>query len=64
MQGEPSKPGTPINISGGEFVIPPDEVKRRGRGDINLGHEILDRWVNQLRAEHIKTLKQLPGPAK
>ena len=56
--------GTPINISGGEFVIPPDEVKRRGRGDINRGHEILDAWVNHLRGEHIKTLKKLPGPAK
>ena len=56
--------GTPINISGGEFVVPPTEVKRRGRGDINQGHAILDAWVNHLRAEHIKTLKKLPGPAK
>jgi hypothetical protein len=58
------KPGTPINISGGEFVVPPEEVERRGRGDIDRGHEILDAWVNHLRAEHIKTLKKLPGPAK
>ena len=58
------KPGTPINISGGEFVIPPQEVKRRGRGDINRGHEILDAWVKGLREEHIKTLKRLPGPAQ
>jgi hypothetical protein len=58
------KPGTPINISGGEFVIPPEEVKRRGRGDINRGHEILDAWVTHQRDEHIKTLKRLPGPAK
>jgi hypothetical protein len=64
VPAEAAKPGTPINISGGEFTVPPEEVKRRGRGDINLGHEILDRWVKQLRAEHIKTLKQLPGPAK
>ena len=56
--------GTPINISGGEFVVPPAEVKRRGKGDINRGHEILDAWVNRLKAEHIKTLKHLPGPAK
>jgi hypothetical protein len=61
---EEPRPGTPINISGGEFVVPPGEVKRRGRGDINRGHEILDAWVKQLRAEHIKTLKRLPGPAK
>ena len=57
-------PGTPINISGGEFVVPAEEVKRRGRGDVNRGHEILDAWVNHLHQEHIKTLKKLPGPAK
>ena len=61
---EEPRPGTPINISGGEFVVPPGEVKRSGRGDINRGHEILDAWVKSLRAEHIKTLKRLPGPAK
>jgi hypothetical protein len=58
------KPGTPINISGGEFVVPPEEVARRGKGDIEKGHEILDKWVNHLRQEHIKTLRKLPGPAK
>jgi hypothetical protein len=63
VQGSPDQPGTPINISGGEFVIPPQEVKRRGRGDINRGHEILDAWMKDLRQEHIKTLKKLPGPA-
>jgi hypothetical protein len=65
VPGQPDEAlGTPINISGGEFVIPPDEVKRRGQGNINLGHEVLDRWVNDLQAHHIKTLKRLPGPAK
>jgi hypothetical protein len=58
------QPGTPINASGGEFVIPPEEVKRRGRGDISRGHEMLDAWVRHVRAEHIQTLKKLPGPAK
>jgi hypothetical protein len=56
--------GTPINASGGEFVVPPEEVKRRGRGDIQHGHEILDAWVRHLHQEHIKTLKKLPGPAQ
>jgi hypothetical protein len=64
VPGEGGQPGTPINISGGEFVVPPGEVKRRGRGDINRGHEILDAWVRHLRADHIKTLKKLPGPAQ
>ena len=64
VPGEPQRPGTPINISGGEFVIPPQAVQRTGRGDVSRGHEILDTWVNHLRAEHVKTLKKLPGPAK
>ena len=62
--GAGQKPGTPINISGGEFVVPPEEVTRRGRGDIDRGHEILDAWVKHVRQEHIQTLKKLPGPAK
>jgi hypothetical protein len=55
---------TPIMASAGEFVIPPDEVKRRGGGSINKGHKILDAWIKSQRNEHIKTLQKLPGPAK
>jgi hypothetical protein len=58
------QPGTPINASAGEFVISPEEVRRRGKGDLQLGHEALDAWVKGLRREHIKTLQKLPGPAK
>jgi hypothetical protein len=57
-------PATPIAASGGEFVISPGEVKRRGGGDINAGHKFLDEFVKQVRNDHIKTLKNLPGPAQ
>jgi hypothetical protein len=57
-------PATPIMASSGEFVIPPDEVKRRGGGNLNKGHRLLDAWVKDQRNQHIKTLKSLPGPAK
>ena len=50
--------------SSGEFVISPDEVKRRGGGSINKGHKILDAWIKSQRDQHIKTLEKLPGPAK
>jgi hypothetical protein len=59
-----SAKATPIMASAGEFVIRPDEVKRRGGGSLNKGHKILDAWVKSQRAEHIKTLQSLPGPAK
>jgi hypothetical protein len=55
---------TPIMASAGEFVIPPEEVKRRGGGSINKGHKILDAWIKSQRQQHIKTLEKLPGPAK
>jgi hypothetical protein len=61
---EGSEPAVPIAASGGEFVISPAEVKRRGGGDINHGHKILDQYVKAVRADHIKTLKGLPGPAQ
>jgi hypothetical protein len=54
----------PINASGGEFVIEPDEVARLGDGDVNKGHRLLDRWVLLLKKEAADTLKRLPGPAK
>jgi hypothetical protein len=54
----------PINASGGEFVIEPDEVARIGDGDVNKGHRVLDKWVISLKKEAADTLKRLPGPAK
>jgi len=57
-------PSTPIAASGGEFVVSPAEVKRRGGGDITKGHKILDAFVKSMRKNHIQTLQNLPGPAK
>jgi hypothetical protein len=54
----------PINASGGEFVIEPNEVARIGDGDEAKGHRILDRWVIGLKREAAKTIERLPGPAK
>ncbi len=54
----------PIMAAGGEIVMPPNEVAIVGDGDIDLGHRLLDNWVVQNRKKHIRTLSQLPGPAK
>lgn len=54
----------PINASGGEFVIEPDEVARIGDGNINKGHLILDKWVLKLKKQAAATIAKLPGPAK
>ena len=54
----------PILAAPGEFVIPPEMVKRIGLGDLKRGHEILDNFVMEVRKRNIKDLKSLPKPAK
>jgi hypothetical protein len=54
----------PIVAAGGEYVVSPGQVARVGSGNPKRGHSILDGFVRQVRADHIKTLKKLPGPAR
>jgi hypothetical protein len=54
----------PIVAAGGEFVIPHEVVARIGNGDMKKGHEILDKFVMEVRKHHIKKLKSLPRPKK
>ena len=54
----------PIIAAGGEYVISPEEVIHVGKGDLDLGHRVLDEFVKRMRAETVKTLKSLPGPKK
>lgn len=54
----------PIMAAGGEFVVPPEVVARLGEGDLDKGHKVLDAFVKHVRAENIKSLRKLPGPAK
>jgi hypothetical protein len=56
-------PDVPIVAAGGEYVIHPDDVAWLGDGSMDDGHRILDEFVKQYRAETVKTLKTLPGPA-
>jgi hypothetical protein len=68
--GPPKKGGSvPIMISDGEHVLSPEQVEAvdryfGGPGDVDRGHKLLDAWVLHEREKHIKTLKNLPGPAK
>jgi hypothetical protein len=54
----------PIYAAGGEFVVHPDDVADAGGGDHKHGYAAMDAWVKAERAELIKTLRNLPGPAK
>jgi len=61
--GGPVQP-VPIVAAGGEYVISPDDVSRLGKGDTDLGHQILDAFVKKMRRKTVETLKKLPGPKK
>lgn len=54
----------PIVAAGGEYVIPPSDVERIGKGSLDDGHKILDAFVLAMRKKTISTLKALPGPKK
>lgn len=54
----------PIAAAGGEYVVPPENVAAIGSGNLDLGHAVLDKFVTDMRSEHVKTLRNLPGPAK
>lgn len=60
--GRDHTPRVPIAAAGGEYVVPPESVRRIGQGDLKAGHKILDSLVKKTRKEHIKTLSKLPGP--
>lgn len=57
-------PPTPVILAGGEFVVAPEAVKKVGGGDIDKGHEVLDRMVVKQRKKLVGTLSKLPGPKK
>lgn len=52
----------PIQISDGEYVIPPEKVAEIGGGDIEVGHELLRRFSDKIKHRFIKDLKKIPGP--
>lgn len=54
----------PIVAAGGEYVLSPEQVLVVGKGDLDLGHRVLDEFVKRMRKQTIKTLQRLPGPRK
>lgn len=62
--GGVAEPTTDIQISDGEFTVPPEAVAELGAGDMKHGHEVLDAFVKHVRQRNIKTLRKLPSPKK
>ncbi len=63
-QGGNVGPLVPIIAAGGEYVIHPMAIEELGGGNLDAGHRSLDDFVKTFRAKTVKTLKNLPGPAK
>lgn len=61
--GQPER-NVPVLLSHGEYAVPRDKVLEIGDGNLKRGHRILDQFVMNERAKHIKKLKSLPGPVK
>jgi hypothetical protein len=57
--GEP----TEVNISDGEYLVHPQALMETVHPNVNEAHRIMDQWTLNERADHIKTLRSLPGPA-
>lgn len=63
-RGEGDHVPVDVMLSGGEFVISPESVRRIGKGSLKNGHKILDAWVMATRKKEIETQRKLPPPAK
>lgn len=62
-EGHPQSELVPVNVSGGEVIVPPENIIQK-HGSIKAGHKIMDAWVMSTRRNEIKTLHNLPPPAK
>lgn len=54
----------PVIVAGGEYIIPPEQVREIGEGDLDKGHAVLDAFVVSQRRALRKKLGKLPGPAR
>ena len=54
----------PVNLAGGELVIPPEKLLEVVHPDLRQAHAIMDAWVLKERKKLRKTLAKLPGPAR
>jgi hypothetical protein len=55
---------TKIMASDGEFIVTPSNVLKKGHGDMDHGHEVLDHFIVHVRKMNIEHLKNIPAPAK
>lgn len=57
-------PKVPVQLSGGEYTIPPEKVAAWGGGDMKKGHAAIDRFILAVRKHTAARLRKLPPPKK
>lgn len=60
--GETPRDQTPVALSHGEFIVPPEHVERWGNGDAKVGHKIFDHFIMEMRKKIVSQIKKLPAP--
>jgi hypothetical protein len=51
-----------VRLSGGEYLVAPEQVALIGEGDVKAGASALDQLVHSVRGQTTKTLTKLPPP--
>ena len=63
-RGEGDDDLVPVNLAGGEIVVPPENLRAVVHPNLDEAHRIMDAWVLHERKQLRNTLAKLPGPAK
>jgi hypothetical protein len=62
-KGEGDTDLVPVNLAGGELIIPPEHLTDVVHPNLKHAHAIMDKWIVHERKKLRKTLAKLPGPA-
>ena len=54
--------GVRIQASDGEFIVSPEDVALLGAGNAEAGHELLNKFIEQSRADYAARQQSFPGP--
>ncbi|MDE2471493.1 MAG: hypothetical protein KGL35_22890, partial [Bradyrhizobium sp.] len=53
-----------IIAAGGEYIVPPERVRAKGKGSMAKGHKLIDQLIRRVRDMQKHFLKHAPAPKK
>ncbi len=54
----------PVQLSGGEYTLSPEQVAAWGGGDLAKGHAAIDKFILSVRKHTIRKMRKLPKPKR